>query len=280
MKNILALFFICFLILSCSESDKTPKTEGEEEVESPETEIAKPQLRTKETKGNIFQLMEFYLLFEQRPNLHELRNAYDSLVWIIPELGQLNLFNHRKEDDFSEIHFTSSWSHNFFLPKEYKTVLAGYKDEQIILTDTVAVLITNTKDFLAYNWEDIDKPSQGSIGYHNTFTDFHSFSTYYFFKNNRPTVFLLRRDEEDATLSESNRVALMDLMNQLYSEARYDLENPNLLLKQYNKLFSYKSENSEPLSLWITRTARIALLKYTDEYYDYPIYRVQAEPNY
>ncbi len=198
-------------------------------------------------------------------------------MWIIPDLGRLNLLSHKLGNGTD---FLFHWSHNFFLPKEYKTILVGYKDEQIILTDTVAVHITNNKDFLAYNWEDIDKPSRGSIGYHNAFTDFHSFSTYYFFENNRPTIFLLRRDEEGITLSESNRIALIDLMNQLYSKARYDLENPDLLLKQYNQLFSYKSDDAEPLSIWMTRTSRIALLKYTNEYYDYPFYRVQAEPNY
>ncbi len=68
MKNFLSLLLICFLISSCSDSDRIPEIDDKGEIESPETEIVKLQLRTKEAKGNIFELMEFYLAFEKQTN--------------------------------------------------------------------------------------------------------------------------------------------------------------------------------------------------------------------
>lgn len=272
MHKIFSFLLLSLFVVSCSESNGVVGVDDGEDTESSE-DFVKLGLYAEQKAGNIFELMSFDLLTERSVSLYEIRETYDSLIWSVPDIGRHHLMTNNN--------FTFKWSHNFFQPGEYQTVLLGYKNDEVIVSDTVTVDIKDKRDFLGYNWKDITASSEHSTGYYDVFKQ-KSFSTYYTYENELPAVYLFMRydeSEEESIFAEKSQYVLFDFISSLYSKPKYDGEDKNLLLVKYNDLFKVKKNGDDPLCIWITPSARIVLLKYKDEWANYDQYRVYAEPN-
>lgn len=272
MKKIFYLFLILSLFaVSCNDDDNDNDLGKEDD-------IIKIELYTEKDIANIFEIVTFGITVDRSFNLLELRETYDSLVWTVEDLGRFNILPYNR--------FTWQWSHNFFIPKEYETVLTGYKDNKVIMTDKLSVKIVNDKDFLSSNWDEITDSATTGTGYYNVFGGDSEYSTYHRYENQRPSmdvyIWYNRAKTDEAQFSEYSKEKLFSLMTALYAEPKYSkADDPNEIAEQYDKLFKHKEDDgAEPLNIWITPSSRIVLLKYKGYVLSEAMeYRIQAEPN-
>lgn len=279
MKNFVFILIVCLITASCSESDDTI---GNQDPDSPDSkeDIVKISLHAAQSEANIFELIVFNISPSRNTTFWELKNTYDSLVWNISGVGRLKVFSHFTEEGYSETELKNQWSHNFFEPKNYKTVLLGYKDNKIILADTASVDIKNQKDFLEYNWSDITSSSRGSKGYNDAFEKI-NLATYYTVEEGNPSINLFShissKVETESISAQKTKTILYNHITAIYSNPSYSNNSP-LLESKYDELFKTKRENATPLNIWLTPTSNIVLLEYHDEYSSYPEYEIHAEP--
>lgn len=268
---ITSILVILVIFSSCSNSDN----DDIEKLLPNEIEKYELKLHAFQEKGNIFELQEFSLISNREATMLEIRNTYDSLVWVVPELGRVDILGTNN--------FIFKWSHNFFLPGEYKSILLGYKNQTVICADTVILTIENNNDFLSYNWEDVTNSSTVSTGYHD-FLKHTDLSTSQHFEAGTPSVDLFCfynsvREKTPSEFAGESKDVLYNLITELYSEPKYDNKDNNQLSEQYKSLFKTKKSNAEPLCIWLTPRSQIVLLKYKDSTTDeYDQYIVHAEP--
>jgi hypothetical protein len=237
------------------------------------------KLNSNENEGNIFDLMEFNLFSNSGEafTLLDLTEAYDSIVWTCNNTNQRYKILHHSDNS---THFSWKWSNCFFVPAEFETCLLGYKNNRVISADTVKVNIVNDRDFLSYNWKDVLYTSKGSTGYHNVFSKEYEFATYSVVKNLTPAIFFFlinSCNDSEAVFSQKSRQVLIDYINSLYSTPIYGSDNI-LINEIYNKTFKNREEGTIPELIWQTPKSRIALVKTNQEPYNYPKYRILAEP--
>lgn len=272
MKNLFYALAALLFISSCSKIDSNLPPDDPEENDNV-VAIIPLELVIKETQRNIFEPATFSLFPDKYFMLLPLMDVYDSITWTVS-----NIEGRMKVLELIECtRFIQHWSHNFYLPGTYQTYILGYKDNEIIYSDTTEIEITNTKDFLAYNWGDI-KGSICSTGYIDVLCDDYSFSTYEDVHEGVPSVTVMIRDkkkkDKQAFLERSKNI-FIDYVYSLYSiHPEYD-ESDEMLQEKYDDLFIYKKENTYPICIWITPKAKIALIK-DEEFIEYQLY---AEPN-
>jgi hypothetical protein len=237
------------------------------------------KMNAKEKEGNIFGLMEFNLFSysEEDFTLLDLTEAYDSLVWVCSNTNQRYKI---LEYSYNSSRFTWKWSTCFFLPEEYETVLLGYKNSQVITSDTVSVNIVNNKDFLGYNWVDVVSTSTAGTSYHNVFQKKYDFKTRSVVTDDAPSeyLFLHSTTEREAIFAPKSRQILFNYANLLYSSPTYSSDEGNSLSEVYNKLFKNKNKSATPEYIWVTSKSKIALLKKYDSINGYSNYEIYAEP--
>ena len=235
-------------------------------------------ISAKKEAGNIFDLMVFNLntSYEGRITLLDLTETYDSIVWLCTNTSQRFRVLESQENSGS---FTWQWSNCFFLPAVYETCVLGYKDSQIISSDTVYVDIANDKDFLGFKWEDV--VSKVSTGYENIFSDEYYFVTHKNVTNNIPSISLFLSKnyiENEAAFFSKSRKILFDYICLLYSSPTYSSDGDNSILDIYNDLFRNKKEAAVPESIWVTSKSNIVLLEEYDSISGYSNYKIYAEP--
>ncbi len=237
------------------------------------------KMNAKEKEGNIFGLMEFNLFSysEEDFTLLDLTEAYDSLVWVCSNANQR--YKILEYSDNSS-RFTWKWSTCFFLPEEYETVLLGYKNSQVITSDTVSVNIVNNKDFLGYNWGDVVSTSTAGTSYYNVFQKEYDFKTLSVVTDDAPSVYLFLHSttEREAIFAPKSRQILFNYVNLLYSSPTYSSDEDNSFSDVYNKLFKNKNKSATPEYIWVTSKSKIALLKEYDNVDGYVKYEIYAEP--
>lgn len=275
MKNLINILFILLLISSCSNKDSiiSPEINGGEGDNT--EEIIPLKLELEETQKNIFDYAVFSLYPDKYGIMFSLLNVYDSITWEVASLdGSLKVFKHTE----GSAKFIHQWSHNFYKPGKYNTYLLGYKNNEVINSDTVQIEITNTKDFLCYNWEDITKPGEHATGYIDVLNDY-EFATYADMHQGIPsvTVYLTdkKKDDRPDFLKQSKDI-LIDYINSLYAISPTFNETDDSLQEKYDELFVYQKENAHPLCIWITPKSKIVLIK-NEALNEYQLY---AEPNY
>lgn len=276
MRNLIYILFILLLIPSCSDTDSNllPDTNNEEENNT--NKIIPLKLEIKESEKNIFEDVEFSLLHDKSFMIFPLLEVYDSIVWKVASIdGSLKLLEDSERSRGS--HFIHLWSHRFHNPGKHKTYVLGYKNDEVIYSDTVEIEITNNKDFLCYNWKDI----QGSIGHSEGHIDLlndYEFITYEDMYHGVPSVLVMicdkKKDNKPAFLNRSKKI-FIDYINSLYSTSPTYTETDDNILEEYDYLFIHKIKNSYPVCIWITSKSRIALIK--DEFHNE--YQLYAEPN-
>ncbi len=168
MKNLLNVLFILLFISSCSDTDNSAFPEINDEEENNTEKIIPLKLEIEDTRKNIFDYAVFGLFPNDYFIMFSLSDVYDSITWKVSNLdGSLKIFKQTE----GSAKFIRQWSHSFYSPGKYKTYVSGYKNKEVISSDTVEIEITNTKDFLCYNWKDIKGPT-GAVGYENVLNDY------------------------------------------------------------------------------------------------------------
>ena len=274
MKNLINILFILLLVSSCSNKDSIISPEINDGEEDKTAEIIPLKLELKEAQKNIFEYAVFSLYPDKFGIMFSLLDVYDSITWEVANLdGSLKIFKQTE----SSANFIHQWSHHFYKPGKYNTYLLGYKNNEVINSDTVQIEITNTKDFLCYNWKDIKEPGKHTTAYRDVL-NYYEFGTYTEIHQGIPsvTVYLIDNKEDDhlGFLKQSKNI-LIDYINSLYSISPTFNETDDILLERYNDLFVYKRENSHPLCIWITPKSKIVLIK-NETLNKYQLY---AEPN-
>lgn len=158
------------LFSACSDSDDSNDDGGDGTADSGLVKIAYTADRTSE---NIFGQMNFGVTFAKSGgdgsvSMADVRESYDSIVWKVEETG-------RSFKLMDNVRMTMQWSHCFYLPGSYTTYVVGYKgDREIFRTESVALKVTDNKDFLCWNWNDMTG-NEGNTGYKTCSTVISSF---------------------------------------------------------------------------------------------------------
>lgn len=275
MRNLLYILFILLFISSCSDTDNNTIPEIIDEGGHTIEKVIPLDLEIEETQKNIFDYAVFSLFPDQYGVMFSLFDVYDSITWKASNLdGSFKIFQYTTRG----ASFIRQWSHTFTSPGNYKTYVLGYKNNEVIYSDTAEVEITNAKDFLCYNWKDIKGSIGHSTGYVDVLNDY-GFSTFEDMHQGIPsvTVFLIdkKKDNKPAFLKKSKKV-FTDYISSLYSTHPTYNETDDNLLEKYNNLFTYKKKNTYPLCIWITPKSKIVLIK-EEVYNEHQLY---AEPNY
>lgn len=290
MKKWIYASLVLSLLFSCSKIDDTtgetekeiaeksnsghkPDGKGGPKVDKNSGLPVKFKLEASDVEKNIFEMAAFRVSVEGNdlPFMYVfyLSESYDSIVWKVSgEDKGLKIFSHTSNSS----DFSFRWSHHFFFPGEYQTYLLGYKENKVIYSDTTGIKITDKKEFLGYDWAEVDGSVRHSVGYHNSLSE-NRFTTFQSVNNNRPGVtFSLWNNPPDGDK------ILSDCISRLYSSPLYGRKEEELLAKKYRALFNYTKEEATPLSIWITPASKIVLLKNGPEY-GHREYEIYAEPN-
>lgn len=232
-----------------------------------------PRLGVKQPAGNIFELMEFHL-YNDSPELvfNELYYVCDSILWRVKDQeGAFRIFN----STGNGIHLVMKWAHCFQLPGKYETYITAWKDNKEIFSDQLNISVTDEKDFLMYDWEDITETSKVWTEYIDVLGNNPYLATAHDLNGTIPSV-EMRASKE--TFSKSHDI-LYSYLRELYGEPTYEDEKEKQEIFQlYDELFSEhkKYPDGYPHAIWITERARIVLLEV--ESYDTFKYAVYAEP--
>lgn len=103
-------------------------------------------------------LDRYYLLFP------EFLEPYDSIVWSAKDMpDSVRVYEQESDEVHSEKHYKPQWSTHFFKGGNIMTYLKGYKDGNVIYSDSLRVDIYE-RDFLCFDWKN------GSVSLLNTGT--------------------------------------------------------------------------------------------------------------
>lgn len=240
------------------------------------TEYQIPRLAVKQPEGNIFELMEFYLYNdspEPIPILYELSSLYDSIVWSVKgQDGGYQVFNFKGHGT----HLVMGWAHCFRFPGKYETYLTAWKDDKVVSREaSLDVTITNKKDFLKFNWEDITETSKIWTGYIDVLGINPYLATTYDLNGTIPSI-EMRASKE--TFAKSHDI-LYSYLCELYGEPTYeDEEEKQNIFQLYDELFSKQKKYPDgyPHAIWVTDRAHIVLLEV--DIFETIKYLVYAEP--
>lgn len=239
------------------------------------TEFPMPRLAVEQPKGNIYDMMNFYLYREDSASIKngELSAVCDSIVWTVEGIpGSFRVFEHKEIG----VSLSMTWGHCFKYSGEFKTNLTAWKDNEPISRSELDITITNDKDFLAYNWSGITEDSQEWTAYADVLTPNVDLMTTYGIRGEVPfvTVKIFNSD------TGQNDYTIYDYISTLYSDPTYtDKVEKDKMSQLYDELFSEQKEYSDayPVAIWKTERANIVLLL-LDESRESPGYIVYAEP--
>lgn len=171
------------------------------------------------------------------------------------------------------------WSHCFYYPGEYKTYLAGYKNQKETFRSDTLDLQVVTKEFLGWKWNEFpDETGQTGTGTVNLFnSDFEL--TYYnqLSDNGVPGwnlyVFNSAGEDEQAFYEKSSE-ALYHYITKIYGAPSIDRNSPELT-EAFTTDFDYHPDYATPLAIWKTEQTRIVQLRIDK---NWPTVRIYAEP--
>ena len=148
----------------------------------------------------------------------------------------------------------------------------AYKDNEVIYTDAIEVNLTNDKDFLMYDWDDISDAAIGTVPYNNFIIPELCLISRAGFVGEVPYAIVTM---DKGMNVEGARTWLYDYVVKLYKEPLYS-ESEEVKAK-YNELFASADVKDTPLYIWKDSKSVVALIKY-----DYGegrwIYYIKAEP--
>ncbi|MDY3069217.1 MAG: hypothetical protein SOR57_06065 [Parabacteroides sp.] len=261
--TLLKIFFLSLLLcLLGTGCDKY--SENWEEQESSEKEVLflyKPE----KVEMNLLEITDFSIVFEESASLAQIQERYDRLEWVVQdEEGEQYSFTLMNAKEF-----TFKWGHCFYYPGTFKSYLLGVKNERIVYqSDTVTLKISNTKDFLRWNWNEFPDKTISENSFVNILDP--DFELAYFSLDNPDQkgicVYLLNSEQQDEDIfSQEAFRKLYNYMEELYGEPVVDKESADLNT-MYEAEFSYQYADAQPLAIWKTSKSRIVLLEVQKEW--------------
>lgn len=282
MKKAILLPMLCLITLcGCEKSTELSEITGNTgnsenpETETPENGSLTFQLHTDKTTCNLLDLTIFSISFNRTVSMLDISNQFDSIAWIVEDKDK-NLHSFcimEQNKNFFQ------WSHCFYYPGEYKTYLAGYKNQKETFRSDTLDLQVVTKDFLGWKWNEFpDETGQTGTGTVNMFnSDFEL--TYYnqLSDNGVPGwnlyVFNSAGEDEQAFYEKSSE-ALYHYITQIYGAPSIDRNSPELT-EAFTTDFDYHPDYATPLAIWKTEQTRIVQLRIDK---NWPTARIYAEP--
>ena len=239
--------------------------------------VRTPKFPTLEVKGalansytaNIFEPVHFYLDGNDYMQ-QDLRELCDSLVFDIPYSKGTHLSRKIFFYETGRTQLISGWDHRFILPMSGLCRIKAYKDGDVVYSDAISVSLTNNKDFLMYNWNEITENFDNSIGYVNFVDEKHEFVSTHYIVNGIPVVKVSLSKPADDTLE-----WLYEYLYKLYKEPLYSSESE--VQAQYGKLFTDIDKSETPQYIWRTDRSCIALIHWYDPEEDITKYYIKAE---
>ena len=238
------------------------------DLEFPTLEVKGAYVNT--YSANIFEPVHFYLQGNDYM-LSDLRELCDSLVFEIPWLKGTHLSRKIYFHEVGKAELISGWDHRFILPLDGICQIKAYKDGKLVYNDGISVSLTNNKDFLMYNWNEVTDNSNNSIGYVNFVDEKHEFVSTHYIVDGTPIVKVLLSKPENDTLE-----WLYEYLCKLYKEPLYSSESE--VQEQYGKLFTDIDKGETPQYIWKTDRSYIALIHWYDSDEDITKYYIKAEP--
>ena len=279
MKNILYCSLCALLISGCSRSNSLNSP-----IDPDPNEAVVFKLSAEQAKVNIFDPVKLSIVDNKglSPLLYSqaLKATCDSLVWDVKKMNERMLvFTQKKDASHEETALKLTWIQCFYLPDVYETYLLGYKEGKIISRDTLRIDVTNDRDFLYRNWGDLDNTGH-NIGHNNSLNKNREFYTFASKENNIPTLDLRLfniDNEEESSFCRKSENELYRFINQLYGQPQYTNESSELIAK-YNELFAVRPETYTPVAFWLTKKAKIVLLRSHESEENIPECHIHAEP--
>ena len=245
----------------------TKETVAPSEPKFPTLEIKGASLNTH--TANIFEPVHFYLEGDDYMNW-SLSQLCDSLVFsVMGEDGSRKVYY----DEKGHSELIAGWDHYFYLPQSCLCRIQAYKNNEVIYTDAIEVNLTNDKDFLMYDWDEISDAAIGSITYNNFIEPQYSIVTSTYWKGQRPYAKVAVEKPESL---EDARTWLYEYMKKLYKDPVYS-ESSEVKMK-YAELFVSAQEDETPLYIWKDDKAVVALVEQYDEFVPMTRVYVKAEP--
>ena len=245
----------------------TKETVAPSEPKFPTLEIKGASLNTH--TANIFKPVHFYLEGDDYMNW-SLSQLCDSLVFsVMGEDGSRKVYY----DEKGHSELIAGWDHRFYLPQSCLCRIQAYKNNEVIYTDAIEVNLTNDKDFLMYDWDEISDAAIGSITYNNFIEPQYSIVTSTYWKGQRPYAKVAVEKPESL---EDARTWLYEYMKKLYKDPVYS-ESSEVKMK-YAELFVSAQEDETPLYIWKDDKAVVALVEQYDEFVPMTRVYVKAEP--
>ncbi|NLI36589.1 MAG: hypothetical protein GX416_08785 [Bacteroidales bacterium] len=279
MKNILYCFLCALLIFGCSGSNSVDTP-----VDPDPNEAVVFKLSAEQVKVNIFDPVKLSIVDNRglSPLLYSqiLKATCDSMVWDVKDLNERMLvFAQKKDASHEETVLKFTWIQCFYLPAVYETYLLGYRGGKIISRDTLRIDVTNERDFLYRSWGDLDNMGY-NIGHNNSLNKNQEFCTFASKEDDTPTLDLRLFNvvnEEESSFSRKSENELYRFISQLYGQPQYTHESSELIAK-YNELFAVHPEAYTPIACWLTKKAKIVLLKRNASEENIPECHIHAEP--
>jgi len=246
----------------------TKETVAPSEPKFPTLEIKGASLNTH--TANIFESVHFYLEGDDYMNW-SLSQLCDSLVFsVMGEDGSRKVYY----DEKGHSELIVGWDHYFYLPQGCLCRIQAYKNNEVIYTDAIEVNLTNDKDFLMYDWDEVaDASKLGTVGFNNFIEPQYSIVTAAYFKENTPSVKVTVENPESL---EDARTWLYEYMKKLYKDSVYS-ESAEVKTK-YAELFVSAQEDETPLYIWKDDKSVVALVEQYDEFVPVTRVYVKAEP--
>ena len=237
---------------------------------------SEPKFPTLEIKGaslnthtaNIFEPVHFYL------------EGDDYMNWSLSQLCDSLVFSVMGENESRKVYYDEKghselivgWDHYFYLPKGCICSIQAYKDNDVIYTDAIEVNLTNDRDFLMYDWDDISDAAIGTVPYNNFIIPELCLISRTGFVGEVPYAIVTM---DKGMNVEGVKAWLYDYVVKLYKEPLYS-ESEEVKAK-YNELFASADVKDTPLYIWQDSKSVVALIQY-----DYGegrwIYYIKAEP--
>ena len=246
----------------------TKETSAPSEPKFPTLEIKGASLNTH--TANIFEPVHFYLEGDNYMNW-SLSQLCDSLVFsVMGEKGSRKVYY----DEKGHSELITGWDHRFYLPVGCLCRIRAYKGNEVIYTDAIEVNLTNGKDILMYDWDEVaDASKLGTVGFNNFIEPQYSIVTAAYFKENTPSV---KDTVENPESLEDARTWLYEYMKKLYKDPVYS-ESAEVKTK-YAELFVSAQEDETPLYIWKDDKSVVALVEQYDEFVPVTRVYVRAEP--
>lgn len=279
MKNIFVCLFLLLFICSCSDNSDDIIPEKENNNNSNRVTL---RLKAKQQEGNLLDMVDFYIAPKESYTMLDINEAYDSILWRIQDQkGTFKLLEHTNNSS----HFVFSWGHSFYVNGHYSAIMDGFKDGNIISSDTLEIEIKNKRDFLNINWADITSSNLALRGNNNVFNpDFNIFFSQSY-KDQHPSVYVhflpnnkIYNDDikKEEYYTKKQEQLILKYISEIYGEPELSFAKDNATVtKEYSDRFKQADSSFTPRYIWKTQTSHIALVtKYSeldrcDQYYIY-----------